>query len=80
MSLPLEIEEAFASLRATINANHRGQTQSLNKLQTLVIGHYADVHRLLRLYERRMERVEDHLVIPHDIEPEPAPRALPDPP
>lgn len=85
--LPAELQQAFDELRSKIDANHAEQTRvrneqtaAVNSLQTLVVGHYQDVHTLLRLYERKIYRIEVHLKIPHEIEPEPPPRALPDPP
>lgn len=76
MTLPLEIETAFADLRAKLDGNH----SALNKLQTLVVEHYTDVRGQLRNVVRRMERVEVRLAIPHEIAPEPPPKPLSDPP
>ena len=72
-------EELKASL-AALSAKLEKMGVSLTALRTLVIKHYSDVHALLRLYERRIMRLEDKVGVPHAIKPERKPKALKDPP
>lgn len=79
MSLPTEIDEAFASLHRQILSREKALKKGLNALQTLVVKHYQDVHKTLRYHEREIDRMRDHLKLP-PLPPEPSPRALPNPP
>lgn len=47
MSLPLEIEDAFADVRKQISSNHKGIRRSLTRLRTIVVGHYDGVREEL---------------------------------
>jgi hypothetical protein len=81
-----ELGRAFEELNRKLDdhaiksaRHHRDLRRAVTSLQTLVVGHYVDVGRAIRTLERRLERAEDRLQIPHAIEPEEPPRALPGP-
>lgn len=63
----LELEQEFAEINRRISDNHKGIRRSLGRLRTLVIGHYADVHTLLRVHEFQIHRIEEKLGIPHEV-------------
>lgn len=59
----LELEQAFADVRNEISNNHKGIRRSLGRLRTLVVGHYEDVHHLLKVHEFQIKRLESRLGI-----------------
>lgn len=82
MTLPVDVLAQFEKVIRQVDRVERGQgtiKRSLRKLQTMVVGHYEDVNKFARMVERRVDRIEQRLGLP-PIEPEPPPRALPDPP
>lgn len=67
LSRRLELNQAFADVNRQISDNHKGIRRSLGRLRTLVVGHYDDVHHLLRVHEFQIKRLEKKLGVSHDV-------------
>lgn len=82
MTPPSELLRKLDEVERKVDRMGKGQSslkRSIQALRTMTIGHYEDVSKFARTIERRVDRIESRLGLP-PIEPEPPPRALPDPP
>lgn len=77
--MPDDLDQAFKRVEKKISDSHENVRSEVTALRTLVLGHYADVHKLLRAHERHIDRINEKLGL-GPLAPEPAPKALPDPP
>jgi hypothetical protein len=86
--MPSDLEQAFTRIDAHLDRieksrkrTDRGTRKLIRGLYTLVVGHYADVHRLLRVHEREIARLKVACNITAPLPPDPdVPRALPNTP
>lgn len=82
--IPIELEQEFKKLDGKLDRMAKSGValrRSITNLRTLVVEHYADVHKVLRMHERELTRIKERLHITEPLPPDPdVPRPLPDPP
>ena len=82
--IPEELAREFAKLERKLDVMARGGSaikRSVTRLRSLVVGHYADVHAVLRVHEREIARLKVACNVTAPLPPDPEiPKPLPSPP